>query len=395
MAEMVFSVSQINEYLRKKLFSDPFLNAVTVVGEVTNFSMSSIGHAFFSLKDETSIISCIVYNFESNEYKDTIASGALLKVFGKIVFYKKSGTVQLAVEKAKVQGLGDLFMRFERTKQQLFNEGLFDQEHKKPIPEFPINLGVVTSGAGAALHDIISVATRRFDGIGITVYPVQVQGQGAARQICEGIKYFNDIKCVDVVIVARGGGSFEDLFAFNEECVARAVYASEIPVVSAVGHETDFSLCDMAADLRAPTPSVAAELVVKDKKAMIEYLQELKKKMLVNLRGVLQAYDRETDMLAGSIRSYPFSLMLERILERIGSARDLMKNSIIGRLEKNAFVIEKCFNNLESLNPRYVLERGYAIVYDENNNVVMSKDKASENMDIEFFDGHVCVIRKG
>ena len=174
---------------------------------------------------------------------------------GKIVFYKKTGKIQFSINRASPQGVGDLYAKFEKTKQLLKQEGIFEDIYKKPLPEFPTRIGVVTSAAGAAVHDIINVATRRFEGVHITVYPTKVQGEGAAVQIAAGIEFFNKKSNVDVIIVGRGGGSFEDLFAFNEEIVARKVFESAIPIVSAVGHETDFSLCDMAADLRAPTPS--------------------------------------------------------------------------------------------------------------------------------------------
>ncbi|MGI5849722.1 MAG: exodeoxyribonuclease VII large subunit [Christensenellales bacterium] len=395
MAEMIFSVSQINEYLSRKLFRDPFLNSVTIVGEVTNLSMSSIGHAFFSLKDEDSILNCIVYDFLSSEVKDLILDGVLLKVSGRIVFYKKSGMFQLAVDKASLQGVGDLFARFEQTKKRLYEEGLFDRAHKKAMPEFPTRLGIVTSAAGAVMHDIIVVATRRFDGICIMVYPVQVQGQDAPRQICEGIRHFNEAKNVDVIIVARGGGSFEDLFAFNEECVARAVFESDIPVVSAVGHETDYSLCDFAADLRAPTPSAAAELVVGDKSALVGYLKEYKKGILSDLQAIIRQYERQTDVLIGIIKSYSFELKLNQIRDKIISDYGIIKQSISVMLEKRLLMLEKYRGSLESLNPRNILKRGYAIVYDENNNVVASKNNAVANMGIEFIDGRVAVTRVG
>ncbi len=394
MADIVFSVSQINEYISKKMFRDPFLSAIAVVGEVTNFSLSSVGHAFFSLKDEDSMISCIVYEYADNEYKDAIIDGALIKVSGRIIFYKKSASVQLAVEKASAEGIGDLYAKFEQTKQKLFAEGLFDKAYKKAIPDYPLNIGVVTSASGAAVHDIINVATRRFEGISITVYPAQVQGKDAARQITGGIKYFNDKKSVDVIIVGRGGGSFEDLFAFNEESVARAVFESEIPIVSAVGHETDFSLCDMAADLRAPTPSAAAELVVRSKQDIIDYIRAQKQRLFENLADALHQRQLLADMLTGSIKAFPLSMKLEQAGERITASCRMIKTSLIGLLEKNTLLLGNQINNLNSLNPQNVLKRGFAIVYDENNNVITSSKKSRENMDIEFADGRVSVTRK-
>lgn len=394
MTEPVFSVSQINEYLNRKLWKDPFLSSVSIVGEVTNFGMSSIGHAFFSLKDEDSMINCVMHDFQGNEDSGVVADGALLQISGRIVFYRKTGAVQFIAEKASLQGVGDLFARFERTKKKLYGEGIFDSSHKKPLPEFPLRLGVVTSSAGAVMHDIIVIATRRFEGINIAVYPVQVQGQDAARQICEGIRYFNGANDVDVIIVGRGGGSFEDLFAFNEECVARAVYESCIPVVSAVGHETDYTLCDMAADLRAPTPSAAAELVVKDKQALVEYLNSYKTRLRQSTAGLLGDYERKAEVLKSMIKSYPFDLKLRQANESIASDRGLMKKSLKSMVEKYELSLKMFSENLESLNPRSVLKRGYAIVFDGGNNVVKSKDSAPADMDIEFADGRVAVKRK-
>lgn len=395
MADVVFSVSQINEYINKKLYTDAFLSRVTVVGEVTNFSMSSIGHAFFSLKDDDSMLGCIVYDYSNSELKDVISDGAKIKAGGRITFYKRSGTVQLAVEKASPQGVGDLYAKFEQTKKKLFYEGIFDAAHKQPLPEIPLHIGVVTSAAGAAVHDIINVAGRRFDGIHITVYPAQVQGQGAATQICHGIEYFNIENKVDVIIVGRGGGSFEDLFAFNEESVARAVFRSSIPIVSAVGHETDYSLCDMAADLRAPTPSAAAELVVKDKSAIVEYLQEYKTGLMRSLEVLVDRNQNRIGLLSSSIKAFSFGLKLTQIEERISAQRMMMKTSLDGMVERNALMVEKYQTSLRDLNPRGVLKRGYAIVYDENDNVVTSVKSDASNMQIEFNDGRISVERKG
>jgi exodeoxyribonuclease VII large subunit len=394
MSEPVYSVSQINEYLNRKLWKDPFLSRISVVGEVTNFSMSSIGHAFFSLKDEDSIINCVMHDFLSNDDSGVVSDGALVQISGRIVFYRKTGSIQFIAENASLQGVGDLFARFERTKKKLYNEGIFDISHKKPLPEFPLRLGVVTSAAGAVMHDIIVIATRRFEGINITVYPVQVQGQDAARQICKGIRHFNETKDVDVIIVGRGGGSFEDLFAFNEESVARAVYESDIPVVSAVGHETDYTLCDMASDLRAPTPSAAAELIVKDKQALVEYLGNYKANLQQSLLTLLSDYQGKTAVLKSIIKSYPFDVKLQQVSERIAFDRGAMKSSLAYMAERYELKLARLTDNLESLNPKSVLKRGYAIVYDGSNNVVTSKEKASADMDIEFSDGRVAVKRK-
>ena len=394
MADMVFSVAQINEYIGKKLYRDPFLSSVCVVGEATNFGMSSIGHAFFSLKDGENLLSCIAYDFAHSGYQDVVNDGALLKVFGRIMYYKKTGTVQLVMERAELQGTGDLFARFERTKLKLTKEGIFDTSHKRALPMFPLHLGVVTSTSGAVMYDIINVATRRFEGVHITIYPVQVQGSAAAKQVSEGIAFFNTQGKVDVIIVARGGGSFEDLFAFNEEIVARAVYDSAIPVISAVGHETDYSLCDMAADLRAPTPSAAAELAVPEKQSIRDYIGKSRSDMRLALRAYLQGCERELVSQQSSLRTAPLSRRLEQLRLQISAECSMMRGAIHARLERCALTVEKYADTLQSLNPRSVLQRGYAIVYDALGSVVTSGQKTGHDMEIEFADGRVAVTRK-
>ncbi len=393
MADVVFTVSQITEYLSRKFFQDPFISAVNVVGEVTNFSMSSVGHAFFSLKDENSMLGCIAYDFDKHPDRDAIADGALLRVGGRVTFYRKSGSIQLAVESAVLQGVGDLFVRFERTKKRLAEEGLFDAAHKKPLPSFPTHIGVVTSTSGAVMYDIINVATRRFDGIRITVYPVPVQGTDAAVRVSEGIAHFNRTRSVDVIIVARGGGSFEDLFAFNEETVARAVYASDIPVVSAVGHETDYSLCDMASDLRAPTPSAAAELIVREKKSIIDVLEDKKAALGQALLAVLRSREQRVISAAASLTPYPLRLKIDGMYEQIESRLVLMRRNATAKLQACTLRIEQYQDRLESLNPRNVLARGYALVYSNEGHVVTSGEAAPQRMEIEFADGRVAVER--
>lgn len=393
MADVVFTVSQITEYISRKFFADPFISAIQVVGEVTNFSTSSVGHAFFSLKDESSMIGCIVYDFASHPDKEAIADGALIRVGGRVTFYRKSGTIQLAVETAALQGVGDLYARFERTKKRLAEEGLFDAAHKRPLPEFPAHIGVVTSTSGAVMYDIINVATRRFDGIRITVYPVSVQGVEAASSVCRGIEHFSREGVVDVIIVARGGGSFEDLFAFNEEKVARAVYASSIPVVSAVGHETDYTLCDMAADLRAPTPSAAAELVVREKKTVWDALEAQKARLGQSLLGVLEDRAQRIGAARAGIGAYPLQMMISRKQESILSCLSLMRRGMDARLERCGLKLEQYRDRLESLNPRNVLLRGYALVYDDGGHVITTRNTDARHMEIEFADGRVPVER--
>ncbi len=390
---IAFSVTQITEYISRKMFSDPFLSMVKVVGEVTNFSFSSMGHAYFSLKDESAMLDCIVYDYKNHPDMDVIADGALLEIGGRISFYRKNASVQLIVESAVLGGVGDLYARFERTKQKLVKEGIFSELHKKPLPEFALRIGVVTSPSGAVLHDIINVTTRRFDGIRITVYPVPVQGPDAAPRICCGIAYFNSKADVDVIIIARGGGSFEDLAPFNEESVARAVYASKIPVVSAVGHETDFTLCDLAADLRAPTPSAAAEIVIREKKALMEALERQKKTLLNALVNVIQMREARLNRLNSAVSPHALRLMLARGEETLAADLKMMKRSAASAFERYETRLERHRDRLEDLSPMRVLERGYAVVHGHDG-VVTSVSNAQNDMEIEFADGRVAVSRK-
>jgi exodeoxyribonuclease VII large subunit len=244
------------------------------------------------------------------------------------------------------------------------------------------------------MYDIINVATRRFEGVRITIYPVQVQGAGAAKQVCEGIAHFNAEGKVDVIIVARGGGSLEDLFAFNEEIVARAVYESDIPVISAVGHETDYTLCDMAADLRAPTPSAAAELAVPEKQAIREYIAGSADSLRFALRGKLQACERELMERQSSLRAAPLSRQLEQLRLQISADCGMIKSAMRARIERSILMMDKYVGALDSLNPRGVLQRGYAIIYDAQGSVIISRQSAAGDMEIEFADGRVAVTRK-
>lgn len=390
---VVFSVTQITEYISRKMFSDPFLSMVKVVGEVTNFSVSSVGHAYFSLKDENALLDGIVYDYKSHPDMDVITDGALLEIGGRISFYRKNASVQLIVESAVLGGVGDLYARFERTKQKLYQEGLFDEAHKKPLPDFTLRLGIITSTSGAVLHDIINVSTRRFDGIHLTVYPVPVQGTEASARICCGIQHFNEKADVDVIIVARGGGSFEDLAPFNEESVARAVFASMIPIVSAVGHETDFSLCDMAADLRAPTPSAAAELVVREKQTLIDALERQKKSMLDALVRVFEDADARFSRLKNAVSPYALRLMLRRAEEALNTNLRMITISMSSAFDRYETRLERHLDRLEDLSPMRVLERGYAVIHGRKS-VITSAVDAPDDMEIQFADGRVAVSRK-
>ena len=266
------SVRELNLYVKDLVDRDDFLNNVYVKGEISNFKRHYTGHLYFTLKDKDSLIKCVMFKSYTSNIKFEPQDGMQVVILGQVAVYERDGVYQIYVKGMEQEGLGALYEAYEKLKAKLEAQGLFDESHKKEIPLLPKAIGVVTSKTGAVIKDIINVTTRRFPNVVIKLYPSAVQGVGAAETIVEGIKYFNKAKNVDTIIIARGGGSLEDLWPFNEEITAHAIYESEIPIISAVGHETDFTIADFVADLRAPTPSAAGELAVPD-------LEELKWKI--------------------------------------------------------------------------------------------------------------------
>ncbi len=258
------SVTELNKYVKDRVAEDEFLNSVLVKGEISNFKHHYTGHMYFTLKDESSLIKCVMFKSSTVTLNFIPKDGMKVLVFGSVAVYERDGIYQIYCKAMQEDGMGSLYKAYEELKNKLSEEGLFDDAHKKPIPFMPKIIGVLTSNTGAVIRDIINVSTRRNPNVYIRLMPVPVQGEGAGVKIAKAIKLMNDKKLADCLIVARGGGSIEDLWPFNEEIVARAIFESEIPVISAVGHETDFTIADFVADLRAPTPSAAAELAVTD-----------------------------------------------------------------------------------------------------------------------------------
>ena len=267
------TVTQLNQYIKDRFDEDENLNAILVKGEISNFKNHYTGHLYFTLKDEKSLIKCIMFKSYADKLAFKPKDGMQVMVFGSVSVFERDGVYQIYAKSMLEDGIGDLYEKYEQLKQKLEKQGLFNTEHKKPIPLYPKIIGVLTSQTGSVIRDIINVSTRRNPNVYIRLLPVPVQGEGAAEKISDGIKYMNENNLADVLILARGGGSLEDLWPFNEEIVARAIYDSKIPIISAVGHETDFSISDFVADLRAPTPSAAAELAVPD-------IYEIKQKIL-------------------------------------------------------------------------------------------------------------------
>jgi exodeoxyribonuclease VII large subunit len=390
MDDLIITVTQLNAYISRKLYRDALLKELNVRGEITNFKINSTGSAFFTLKDAGAAIPCVMFE-ETQDIPENIEDGKKVMVTGTVSYYEKDGRLQIYVSRIEFTGLGELFLKFEMTKKRLYEEGLFESRYKKKLPLLPEHIGVVTSASGAAVHDIIQVAKRRFPGIHITVYPAKVQGDGAAESIAAGIDYFNRESDVNVIIVGRGGGSFEDLSAFNEEIVARAIFQSDIPVVSAVGHEVDTTISDLSADLRAPTPSAAAELCVPDKQALLdillknkEILHSLVHKYFLDQKANLESFKNRLERNSPQRRAVDIKNVLS-------SHKIALNNAIISlfNTKTNALAFRRSLIN--ALNPFDTLKRGYAIIKDQHGNTLCNKKSAhfGDYIEIMMVDGFI------
>ena len=382
------SVTELNKYIKDKIDKDEMLNNVLVKGEISNYKHHYTGHLYFTLKDENSLIKCIMFKGYAANLKFEPKDGMKVTIFGSVSVFERDGVYQIYVKAMQEDGIGSLYKAYEEMKAKLEKEGLFDQSHKKKIPLMPRCIGVLTSNTGAVIRDIINVSTRRNPNVYIKLLPVPVQGPGAAEKIVDAIKTMNEKKLADVIIVARGGGSLEDLWPFNEEIVARAIYDSELPVISAVGHETDFTIADFVADLRAPTPSAAAELAVPniaDIKLKLDgydnrYKLALKKKVeFMKLR-----YEK-------CMNSRVFKEPLQKINEKyilIDMKVKTIQNSISNIYNNKKTNMIKHIAKLDALSPLKTLTRGYSIVQ-ANGKVVKSIEelKKDEEIDIRLVDG--------
>ncbi len=376
------SVTDVNTYLKTIMDNDPFLNYVYIKGEISNLKFHTRGHLYFSLKDENSKINAVMFNYKNMNIDFVPEDGMNVLVKGKISVFVNGGSYQITVTNMKQDGIGNLYILFEELKKKLKNEGLFDEEHKKKLPRIPKKIGVITASTGAAVRDIISTINRRFPLAEIILFPSLVQGTGAKENLVKMIETA-DKSDVDVIILGRGGGSIEDLWAFNEEIVARAVYNAKKPIVSAVGHEIDFTICDFVADLRAPTPTGAAELVVPSKLEIQKYLSDYNSRLLSVITSKISTYKTTLKKLESSyILNNPKSMYeveeqkLDSILEKLGSLmghtleksklklENLTKNitpNILYKLEKNKSHLETLEQKLELLNPENILKKGYSL----------------------------------
>lgn len=386
--EMAVSVSDLNKYIKDKVDNDEYLNNVLVKGEISNFKHHYTGHMYFTLKDDKSLIKCIMFKTYTAGLNFVPKDGMQVIVLGTISVFERDGVYQIYCKAMQSNGVGDLHREYEELKLKLEKEGLFSSANKKKIPIMPKIIGVLTSQTGSVIKDIINVSTRRNPNVYIRLLPVPVQGEGASEKIADAIHLMNTQELADVLILARGGGSLEDLWPFNEEIVARAIYHSKIPVISAVGHETDFTIADFVADLRAPTPSAAAELAVPDVKELIEKLNNYNNRYKISLRRKIDFMKLRYDKV---MKSRAFSDPLQSINENfikidqnIKRLQDSINNKII--TSKNLAV--NIINKLDAMSPLKTLTRGYCISQKDGNIIKSSKTlKKNDEINLIFEDG--------
>ena len=370
-ADLAITVSDLNKYIKNKIADDEYLNNVLIKGEISNFKNHYTGHMYFTLKDKDSLIKCICFKSYAQKLTFMPKDGMKVMVLGTVSVFERDGIYQIYVKAMEEDGLGDLYTKYQELKEKLERQGLFSEEHKMKIPIMPKVIGVLTSKTGSVIKDIINVSTRRNPNVYIRLLPVPVQGEGAAEKIAEGIEYMNKNKLADVLILARGGGSLEDLWPFNEEIVANSIYNSEIPIISAVGHETDFTIADFVADLRAPTPSAAAELAVSDiyevQRKIDTYQDRLRNSLIKKVELMKMRYEKV-------MASVVFKEPLRKVNDNYQKIDTIIKNLdtlIKTKQEKEKTKYIELVSKLDALSPLKTLYRGYSIT-EKNGKVVKS-----------------------
>lgn len=391
MAQNVLSITQLNEYIRGKMDTDPLLTQVAVRGEISNYKLYPSGHHYFTLKDEGSALRCVLFKGNAARLRFRPENGMKIIAMGKVSVYPRDGAYQLYCTGLTMDGVGDLYAAFEQLKKKLEAQGLFDPAHKKPIPKYPGTIGIITSSAGAAVHDMLRILRKRYPLSKVRLLPVRVQGVEAPGEIAAAIGYANHYRLADLLIVGRGGGSIEDLWAFNDERVAHAIYHSEIPVISAVGHEPDVTISDYVADLRAATPSNAAELAVPDQDALRQNLDAMSNAMVSSLSRQVKAARQHLKVLSASqaLRS-PTGY-----LEQRSQSVELLKNRLVAAQNQNITRARQRFiaqiSKLEAMSPLKVLTRGYSMAQTQRGEVVRSINQVElgERIRIRLSDGTI------
>ncbi len=394
----ILSVSQINYYLKSIFDYDENLKNIYVTGEISNFTNHyRSGHFYFTLKDETSAIKAVMFSRYAQNLRFEPYDGLKVLIRASVSVYERDGVYQLYVTDMQPDGLGELNLAFEQLKERLGKEGLFLPEYKKAIPRFPEKIAVVTSPTGAAIQDIINVISRRYPCCELIVCPVHVQGEQSADEIVRALRQINSLKCADTIILGRGGGSIEDLWSFNEEKVARAIFQSEIPIISAVGHETDFTISDFVADLRAPTPSAAAELATPDSIAILGETAYFKQKMKESLSDKVLDYKYKTESFARLLKMFSPQNELEIRKEKVSEYKSILEKSLNRTLESKKSQLLSSAKQLDALSPLKTLSRGYAITFDEKGKHISKaqKLKKDEKIKLQLTDGAaICTVNE-
>lgn len=385
------SVTQVNLYIKEIMNRDVVLTDILVKGELSNFKAHSSGHMYMSLKDESGVMRAVMFRSSAAKLKFKPQNGMKVVAHGRITVYERDGQYQLYIDDMQQDGIGDLYVAFEQLKVKLNQEGLFDPAHKKPLPRYPKKVGVVTAPTGAAIRDIINVLSRRFSYTDVVLYPVLVQGENSAQSIVEAIRYFNRNRAADVLIVGRGGGSIEDLWSFNEEAVARAIYDSEIPIVSAVGHEIDFTISDFAADLRAPTPSAAAELVVPSQAELGEKFNNVYSRLYSQANRIMERarLQLKAQTERPAFRNPMLKVNEERMyLDRLSQD---FTTAYTGILNQKKQALQLGISRLDGLSPLGTLARGFSVAKDQQGHVVrtVKQVSAGESLEVMVEDGRI------
>lgn len=395
---LVLSVSQLNRYIKMNFDADENLANIFISGEISNFTNHyRTGHLYFTLKDDSAAVRAVMFNSSAKRLKFMPEDGMKVIARGRVSVYEASGQYQLYVDDMQPDGVGALNLAYEQLKEKLQKEGLFSELHKKPLPPYPEKVGVITSPTGAAVRDIINVLGRRFPYAEIVFCPVLVQGDGAHLQLTDAVNLFNYERAADVIIIGRGGGSIEDLWEFNDEGLARAVYNSDIPVISAVGHETDFTICDFVADMRAPTPSAAAELAVPDANELQYALSALKNRMFLNVSsGIADRRSRLEYLTSKGALKSPDEMLSNRS-QRLDTAFSKMLSSYENRIGGKKVEFISAATALSKLDPMSVLMRGFAFVSDKSGKNVYSSQALAkgDKINVRFHDGSaVCEVKE-
>lgn len=388
-------ISEVNSYIKRILTNDPILYNLRVKGEISNFKVHSSGNVYLSLKDEKSKLNCII--FKSNYDKSlNLDNGVKIIASGYISVYERDGAYQLYINEVEIEGIGNLYIEFNKLKEKLKKEGLFDTKYKKEIPKMPRSIGVITSPTGAVIRDIINVTKRRFPKVDIKLYPVNVQGDKSASDIYEGIEFFNRMENVDTIIVGRGGGSLEELWSFNEEIVAREIFKSKIPIISAVGHETDFTICDFVSDMRAPTPSAAAEIATPDLSEIYYKLNTIKNRMNRSLNNQVILDNEKLNNTFDKINNYMKNYIVRDKVIQLDQIYDKIKLRLEQKLETSKEKLSKKAALLHNLSPLATISRGYSIV-EKNGQVINSIEEVNitDDINITLKDGSLeCNVNK-